>query len=176
MRNTLGWGRVAATALVGLALTGCDRGVDDLHKQVAEIKRLPGEDLDPPLVMQTFETFVYNADKEIPPLRDPFTPSVEEDNAGSGPRPDANRQLETLEAFPLDSLDMVGTIGAGKSLTALIKDPDGVVHRVGVGKYLGQNYGQIIQVFQDKVDLVELLPTGSGKFQEKPQSIALDQE
>lgn len=158
---------------VVLLLSGCTRSSDDLVARVEAIKQEPGEPLDPIPVMQTFETFVYAADN----LRDPFTPSVDEEDSGtSGPRPDPNRARETLESFPLDTLDMVGTIGAGKALTALIKDPDGVVHRLQPGKYLGQNYGQIIQVFEDRVELVELISNGSGGWTERPASIALDQE
>ncbi len=160
-------------AVACLVLTGCSRGKDDLVSQVETIKQAQGEPLDPIPVMQTFETFTYDADR----LRDPFTPSVDRDEqAGSGARPDPNRSRETLEAFPLDTLDMVGTIGVGKSLTALIKDTDGVVHRVRPGKYLGQNYGQIIQIFQDRVELVELISNGSDGWMERPASIALDQE
>ena len=156
-----------------LMLFGCTRSTDDLVAQVEKIKQERGEPLDPIPVMQTFETFAYAADS----LRDPFTPSVDEEDVGSaGPRPDPNRARETLESFPLDTLDMVGTIGAGKSVMALIKDPDGVVHRVQAGKYLGQNYGQAIQVFEDRVELVELISNGSGGWTERPASIALDQE
>ena len=123
--------------------------------------------------MQTFESFSYAADS----LRDPFTPSVDEEDSGSsGPRPDPNRARETLESFPLDTLDMVGTIGTSGSLMGLIKDPDGVVHRVQSGKYLGQNYGQVTQVFEDRVELVELISNGSGGWTERPASIALDKE
>lgn len=156
-----------------LLLPGCTRGTGDLEAQVQTIKDAQGEPLDPIPVMQTFETFTYDADR----LRDPFTPSIDqdEDQAGSGARPDPNRTRETLEAFPLDTLDMVGTIGVGKTLTALIKDTDGVVHRVRPGGYLGQNYGQIIQVFEDRVELVELISNGSGGWMERPASIALDQ-
>lgn len=162
-----------ACILVLLVLSGCTRSSDDLVAKVESIKQERGDPLDPIPVMQTFETFSYAADN----LRDPFTPSVDEEGAGgSGPRPDPNRARETLESFPLDTLDMVGTIGVTKSLMALIKDPDGVVHRVQAGKYLGQNYGQATQVFEDRVELVELISNGSGGWTERPASIALDEE
>lgn len=159
--------------LSALLLFGCTRSSDDLIAKVEAIKQERGEPLDPIPVMQTFETFSYAADS----LRDPFTPSVDEDEAGgSGPRPDPNRARETLESFPLDTLDMVGSIGTGNALMALIKDPDGVVHRVQAGKFLGQNYGQAIAIYEDRVELVELISNGSGGWTERPASIALDQE
>ncbi len=168
-RNAL---RVLGALLVPLLCLGCSRGTEDLVEQVEAIKQERGDPLDPIPVMQTFETFVYAADH----LRDPFTQSVDESEGASGPRPDPTRTRETLEAFPLDTLDMVGTIGKGTALTALLEDTDGVVHRLRPGNYLGQNYGQIVQVFEDRIELVELISNGAGGWMERPASIALDQE
>jgi len=86
-----------------------------------------------------------------------------------------NRTREALELFPLDSLDMVGTLGMGSKDTAgLIKDPDGVIHRVRPNNYLGQNYGRITGIFDDRIELVELVPNGVGGWIERPASIALE--
>ncbi|MGA9342959.1 MAG: pilus assembly protein PilP [Rhodanobacteraceae bacterium] len=148
---------VAATLAI---LAGCTRGQSDLHRWVEHEKAQKGTPLDPLPEMKTFETFVYN-DKD---LRDPFGPSDSEkaESTNNGPRPDQNRPREPLEAFPLDGLKMVGTIGAGKSMQALIKDPNGVIHRVRAGNYLGQNYGRIVSIAPSEVDLVELVPRGDS--------------
>ena len=91
--------------------------------------------------------------------------------------PDDSRVKEPLEAFPLDALDMVGTIGDPmNSPTALITDPSGSVHRLKPGNYLGQNDGQITAVYEDRVELVELVSNGNGGWMERPASIALDDE
>ena len=91
--------------------------------------------------------------------------------------PDNTRVKEPLESFPLDALDMVGTIGDPmNSPTALITDPSGAVHRVKPGNYLGQNDGQITAVYEDRVELVELVSNGNGGWMERPASIALDDE
>jgi type IV pilus assembly protein PilP len=58
-------------------------------------------------------------------------------------------------------------------MEALVRDPDGVVHRVRVGNYLGQNYGRVIAVEEDRIELVELVPNGTGGWMEKPATIAL---
>ena len=98
--------------------------------------------------MQKFETFLYNDQG----LRDPFSPPI--DHGGStGPRPDPDRRKQPLEAYPLDSLAMVGTIGAGNSIVGLVMAPDKVVHRVTPGTYLGQNEGRTISVGPDKIDM-----------------------
>ncbi len=161
---------VAATFL----LAACDPGMRDLENYVADVKQRPAPPLEPLPVMKQFETFVYAAQD----LRDPFSmPQRRDDQSRSdGPRPDPNRRKEILEAFPLDGLDMVGLIGAGENQVALVMDPQRVVHRVRVGQYLGQSDGRIVAIREDGLELVELIPDGSGGWLERPARLALDNE
>tara|TARA_Y100000739_G_scaffold161655_1_gene139884 strand:- start:58 stop:363 length:306 start_codon:yes stop_codon:yes gene_type:complete len=64
--------------------------------------------------------------------------------------PDANRVPDFLEKFPLDALQMLGTMQLEDSTWALISAPDGEIHRVMVGAYVGQNNGKIIAIDQSK--------------------------
>jgi type IV pilus assembly protein PilP len=157
--------------LVGavLALAGCTRGMSDLRDWVAQEKAKRGAPIPPLPVIKTFETFTYSDQEK----RDPFSPSADELNQNSGPRPDEGRVRQPLEAYSLDSLRMVGTIGGGATMEALIKDPGGVIHRVHANEYMGQNYGRITAISSDKVDLVELVSNGNGGWMERPASIAL---
>ena len=164
-------------AALGL-LAGCGRSVTstpgdapNLEKWVAEVKNRPAPPLEPLPVMQQFETFEYAAQD----LRDPFSNAFS-DQGGSGPRPDPNRPKQTLEQFPLDSLDMVGTIGTGAGLIALVMAPDKVTYRVRPGVYLGQNDGRVTGVFEDHIELVELVPDGAGGWLERPASVALEDQ
>jgi type IV pilus assembly protein PilP len=160
-----------ALLLAGAALTlaSCTRGMSDLHDWVAQEKAKRGAPIPPLPVIKTFETFTYNDQDR----RDPFSPSPDELNENNGPRPDAGRAREPLEAYALDSLRMVGTIGLGANMEALIKDPGGVIHRVRKNEYMGQNYGRITAINSDHVDLVELVSNGNGGWMERPASIAL---
>lgn len=166
--------RGALGCVILLSLGACAPGMTDLQNYVADVKQRPAPPLEPLPVMKQFETFVYSAQD----LRDPFSaPVTQNDQARSdGPRPDPNRRKELLEAFPLDGLDMVGTLGQGDSLIALVMDPSRVVHRVRTGNYLGQSDGRIISVQEDGIDLVELVPDGSGGWLERPARLALDNE
>lgn len=165
--------RLLLAGAIVLALAGCSRGTEDLQVKIDEIKALKGAPLEPLPVMKTFEVFEYSALG----LRDPFTPSVEEEVASqAGPRPDTNRPREALESFPLDSLDMVGTLGLTVDVTALLKDPDGVIHQVRPENYIGQNFGRITGIFEDRIELVELIPNGVGGWIERPASIALGEQ
>ena len=165
--------RLAGIALVLTTLAGCAPG-NDLRQWVAQEKSKKGAPLPPLPVVRTFETFLYQDQDK----RDPFEPAPPEANARNmaGPRPDQNRPREPLESFPLDSLKMVGTIGSKGSMEALIKDPQGVIHQVRVGEYMGQNYGHVTQVTTDEVDLVELVPNGSGGWMERDASVALGEK
>lgn len=169
--------RIAGTLAIALALAGCGRGVTsepgdapNLEEWSANVMARPAPPLDPLPFMQQFETYEYAAQG----LRDPFSDAFTSEGGGSGPRPDSNRRKQTLEQFPLDSLDMVGTLGTGNSLTALIMAPDKVTYRVQSGVYLGQNDGRVTGVREDRIELVELVPDGAGGWLERPASIALE--
>jgi len=68
---------------------------------------------------------------------------------------------------------MAGTLGLAKAIEGLVRDPDGVVHRVHTGNYIGQNYGRITAISEDHIELVELVPNGSGGWMERQATIAL---
>lgn len=162
---------------IALALAGCGRGITsspgdapNLEEWVADVRAQPAPPLDPLPVMQQFETFEYAAQG----LRDPFSDAFTSDAGGSGPRPDSDRRKQPLEEFPLDSLDMVGTIGQGGGLVGLVMAPDKVTHRVRVGDYLGQSDGRITSIAEDRIELVELVPDGAGGWLERPASVALE--
>jgi type IV pilus assembly protein PilP len=167
--------RFALMLGTALVLGGCTRGMSDLRSWVAQEKSGKGAPIQPLPVIKTFETFKYNDQDR----RDPFGPSTNElqnSSAANGPRPDANRVKEPLEMFALDSLKMVGTVGAGANMEVLIKDPGGVIHRVHAGEYMGQNYGHITAISDDHIDLAELVPNGNGGWMERPASIALGEQ
>ena len=176
-------GRSSLAGLSALALallaTGCFRSVTstpgsapNLEKWVAEVKAKPAPPLDPLPVMQQFETFEYNAQD----MRDPFSTAFTDEDTGSGLRPDKARRKQPLEMFPLDGLDMVGTLGRGSGTVALVMAPDKVTYRVRPGAYMGQNDGRVTAVSEERIDLVELVPDGAGGWLERPASVALEDQ
>ncbi|GAB2497187.1 pilus assembly protein PilP [Arenimonas alkanexedens] len=157
-------------ASVVVSLSACTRGSRDLEAWVAEVKARPAPPLDPLPVMKQFETFEYAAQN----LRDPFSEPSADRDGDNGLRPDPDRRKEVLEAFPLDSLDMVGTIGAGDTVIGLIMGPDRVTYRVRPGNYMGLSDGRITAVFEDRIEMVELVPDGAGGWLERQAKIALE--
>jgi type IV pilus assembly protein PilP len=177
MRTMKTTARLALLALATAALAGCVRGVTstpgdapNLEEWVANVKARPAPPLEPLPVMQQFETFEYAAQD----LRDPFSTAFGRDAGGTGPRPDANRRKHVLEQFPLDSLDMVGTLHSGGQIVGLVMAPDKVTYRVVPGTYMGQNDGRVTSVHEDRIELVELVPDGAGGWLERPATIALE--
>ena len=166
-----------AIATAFLYLSGCTRGIDSspgdapsLPSWVAEVKARPAPPLEPLPVMKQFESFEYNDQG----MRDPFSDIWSNPNGENGLRPDPNRRKQPLEAFQLDSLKMVGTIGTDQSMVAVVTAPDKVTYTVRPGMYMGQNEGRVTGVRGDRVDLVELVPDGAGGWLERPASLALD--
>lgn len=162
--------RGALILLMVAGVSGCTRGQSDLETWVAKAKAEPAPPLQPLPVMKQFESFEYAAQN----MRDPFSPPVPDRNEGSGPRPDPDRRKEVMEAFPLDSMNMAGTIGAGKGLIGLVTAPDKVTYRIRPGNYLGQNDGRVTAVYEDHIEIVELVPDGAGGWLERPAKIALE--
>ncbi|HHH13454.1 MAG TPA: pilus assembly protein PilP [Thiolapillus brandeum] len=161
--------------LAVLLLAGCvDHGMQDLEEYVAEVKARPPTPIDPIPQITQAETFLYIGENR----RDPFMPTEEisdvlSEQTEEGPRPDPNRRKEELEFFPLDSLRMVGTLDREGQMWGLVQTPDGTIHRVKAGNYLGQNDGRIISIEEERINIVELVPNGRGGYLERQASLAL---
>ncbi|MHA7834471.1 MAG: pilus assembly protein PilP [Algiphilus sp.] len=164
--------RLTVGALVALSLAACDDGRDDLRSYIERIKARPAQPLEPLPEPKTYEPYTYREAGR----RNPFIPIEPELSAGSRNddlRPDQNRLREPLEAFPLDALRMVGVVTKGGVRYALIRDPEGVIHRVPAGAYAGQNYGRVTAITSTEVQLIEIVPDGFGGWTERPATIPL---
>lgn len=166
------WRPLLLALVAACALSACAPGMADLQAWVAEVKARPPKPLDPLPVMRQFETFEYSVQNE----RDPFSNPISDidSTANSSLRPDPSRRKEPLEAFPLDGLDMVGTLGEGDAMVALVMDPERVVHKVTAGNYMGQSDGHIDAIHEDRINLTELVPDGAGGWIERKAQVALE--
>ncbi|TRW99106.1 pilus assembly protein PilP [Candidatus Methylobacter oryzae] len=159
------------------SLAGCGNDdFSDLNRYISEVKARPKEAIKPLPEIKVIEPFMFKPEG----LRDPFKPLEQpeqsegvEVSSGSGIKPDTSRRKEELEAFPLDGLRMVGTVDMKSSLWGLVKASDSTIYRVKVGNYMGKNYGKIIRIVSDKIELMEIVPDKPGTWREQPASIAL---
>ncbi len=168
MNAVRGW-RWAAVLLPLFA--GCGAGMGDLESYAEEVKSRKSTDVEPIPQIIPYTPFLY----EVSARRDPFMALkfAQPQTVTTSVAPDLNRNREPLEEFPLDSLLMMGTIEMRGARFALVRGGDGIIHRVTVGNYLGQNYGKIVAISQGDVQLVELIPDGFSGYIEQPASIAL---
>lgn len=153
-------------------LTGCGVGMSDLEDYAEEVKSRKSTDIEPIPQIIPYSPFLYDPAGR----RDPFVAlnlAPPPETVTTTVSPDLNRNREPLEEFPLDSLRMMGTIEMRGARYALVRGGDGIIHRVTVGNYMGQNYGKIVAINEAEVQLVELIPDGFSGYMEQPASIAL---
>ena len=159
-----------------MLLSGCSNDYSDLNQYILSVKAEPKGAIAPLPEIKVVESFMFNPEG----LRDPFKPLVQpeqaevaEQSTGGGIKPDTTRRKEELEAFPLEVLKMVGTVSMNSNLWGLVKADDGTIHRVQVGNYIGKNYGKIIRISTDKIELMEIVPDKPGAWREQQTSLGL---
>ncbi|MCH5375339.1 MAG: pilus assembly protein PilP, partial [Planctomycetes bacterium] len=134
--------------LIAMLLGGCGGSdMDELQSYVDKVKQRPPAPLEPLPEIPQIDTYVYEPGSR----RDPFamddrTARAAMPRPSDGIAPDPLRRKEELEQFSLDSLRMVGTLEQHETRWGLVVAPDGILHRVRVGNYLGQNNGQITRI------------------------------
>jgi len=164
-----------AMLVVAAGLSACaDDDLADLKDYVAKVKSRQKSAVEPLPEIKTVEPFVFNAED----LRDPFMPSEkveqqEDAKAENGIRPDTTRAKEELESYELDTLRFVGTVDLNNALWGLVRASDGTIHRVRAGNYMGRNFGKIIRVKEDQIELLEIIPDSPGAWRERKASLDL---
>ncbi len=170
-----------------LPLSGCvSRDMSDLEAKVSEILARPGGRIEPLPEIKPYEAYAYRSGVEggkdpFEPFFDLPEPEVDEGVVGDGLTPEmereiVNRNREELEQFELDSLRMVGTLEDTESNWGIVLAPDGVVHRVKVGNYMGSNIGKITNIYEDKIQLREIVQNSFGRWEEREAALALIEE
>ena len=86
-----------------------------------------------------------------------------------------SRRKQPLEAFPLDTMKMVGSINKKGSLVALVK-VDQLLYQVSPGSYLGQNYGRVLSISENELTLREVVQDAAGEWVERPAALQLQEE
>ncbi len=155
-----------------LLLLGCSDQQDDLRNWMAEASKDLKPNLKPlPPIQQAVEVTYEGASKT-----DPFRAAkLEPDKKSAMFMPDANRRKEPLEAFPLESLKMVGVlIKRGQSHAIVAADK--TLHQVRIGNYLGQNYGQITAISESEITLKELVEDAGGEWTERISTLQLQEQ
>lgn len=148
--------------VMALLLSAC--GTDehqDLKQWMADASKDMRGRVQPIPEIKAFPIVSYDAGD----LPEPFNPSKvvpEKRTTGSGLQPDFDRPREPLEAYPLESLRMVGVVRKGKALYGLIQ-ADKVIHQVRAGNHMGQSFGVITSITEVQMVVKELVQDPSGQ-------------
>jgi len=160
--------------LLFLAACGGDEH-QDLKEELKNITKDLRPRIPPLPVVKPYEPVPYQAFD----LPDPFgTAKIElaigtaVKNRGGANAPNTSRPREPLEAYPLESLKMVGTISQNGVNYALVR-ADSSVYRVKAGNYLGQNFGLIADITDNQINLKELVQDASGDWTERKVALQM---
>jgi type IV pilus assembly protein PilP len=170
------WTKRLLVALIGISILGCTGGVDSkLRRQVEDVLARKAKPLPRPAPPQTYVVYEYQGDGRDPfePFYTPATKDIVRDDDTSPFRPVEGRIKEELEEFPLDSLRMVGTLEQEADVWGILINREGIVYRVQIGNYLGENFGKIIAILEDRVELEERARDSQGKWHLREASLAL---
>lgn len=166
-----------AAAIAGTALL-CACGSEEqseLRQELAAMtKDLRGK-VDPLPQVKSFEPVPYKGESMV----DPFVPSrivVTQASAGGGGgggvQPDINRPKEPLESFPMESIQMVGTLSQNQDMYALVR-AGANLFRVKKGNYVGQNFGVITGIDEGQINVKEVVQDSGGDWVERSTSLQM---
>jgi type IV pilus assembly protein PilP len=165
-------------AIIAIVLFLAACGGDEHQDLKAELKNLTKDlrgRIAPLPVVKAYEPVPYQA-FDIP---DPFGPAKIELATGGAAKnksganaPDTRRPKEPLEAYPLESLKMVGTLSQKNVNYALVR-ADNSLYRVKAGNYMGQDFGIITEITDAQINLKELVQDASGDWTERKVALQL---
>jgi len=167
-----------------LMLGGCmSDDMASLQSYAAEIKVRKGGYIEPLPEIKPVERYLYQSVSR----RDPFSSNFRDDDQPSSVVIDSEQQRslqrevrernkEELEHYELDGLRMVGTLELASSLWGVVQDPDGTIYRVKEGNYMGRNYGKILSISEEKIELREIVKDLQGAWEERQAAVALSDD
>ena len=111
-----------------------------------------------------------------PSVDDPFRKGrmEVERRANTALRPNLDRRKEPLEAYPLESLRMVGVLSQGNAIHALVLAGKSL-HQVKVGNYVGQNFGVVTYIGDGDLSLKEIVEDVNGDWVERISTLTLQE-
>jgi type IV pilus assembly protein PilP len=171
--------KVLWLTLAALGLSACDSGQDDLQRWMAEQRAQVKPSVPPISEPKKFTPQTYTEASSFEPFnilkltqalrRESNQPSTSELIA-----PELARRKESLEAFPLDSMAMVGSMNRNGQPVALVR-VDKLLYKVRVGEYLGLNYGRITRINETEVALREIVQDAAGEWIERVATLQLQE-
>jgi len=159
-------------------LAGCSPDNEELVQWMEQEHREVKPSVTPVYPPKKFDPQAYVGNEGI----DPFGSQKLIAAAGPSSKPSSAllaaaqaHRPEPLEAFPLDSMTMVGAMIQGGRAHALLK-VDNLLHDVKVGDWIGQNYGRITKITEQEVTLSETVQDATGEWIERTSTLQLQEK
>lgn len=169
--------RWLAAGLALFVLAACSGEQDELQQWTEQQKREVKPSVQPLTPPKKFNPQPYASSDGV----EPFSPQKltvalkqESRQPNSVIAAEYNRRKEPLEAFPLDSMTMVGSVVKNGQTYALLR-VDNLLYQVKPGDYLGQNYGKITKITETGIALREVVQDAAGEWIERPSSLQLQE-
>ena len=166
---------------IAVTLAGCGSSEQDELQQWMTAERNAARPKVQPVPAPTkFVPQPYQQEAAIEPFSvQKLTQALKRDSSQSTANvaliaPELTRRKEPLEASPLDSAAMVGSLNKAGQLVALVR-VDNLLYQVRVGNYLGQNYGRITKVTESDLTLREIVQDAAGEWIERPATFKLQE-
>lgn len=169
---------VVIVAFFAVLLCACDGEQQELKDWMAEVKANTKVSVSPLSEPKKYEPYAYRLRDSLDPFNLEKIAAAQaklQARSSSGVRPNMDRRREPLEAFPLDTLTMVGALVQNKRVFGLLRLEKNL-HKVSVGNYLGQNFGKIVGITETEITLKEIVQDAAGEWTERVSKLQLQEE
>jgi type IV pilus assembly protein PilP len=166
--------------VAAVGLTGCmGSEQEDLQRWMAEQRAQVRPTVPPITEPKKFTPQAYTEGSAFEPFNmQKLTQALRRDSAQPSTSgliaPELSRRKEALEAFPLDSMAMVGSMNRNGQPVALVT-VDKLLYQVRVGNYLGLNYGRITRISETELGLREIVQDAAGEWIERVATLQLQE-
>lgn len=162
-------------------LVGCvSSGEDEVRQWISEERAQVKPRVTPIAEPKQFKPEAYTADVKLEPFNPlKLTQALRRDSTQLASNaaliaPEMARRKEPLEAYPLDTIKMVGSLQK-KGQPAALVTADKLLYQVTVGQYLGQSYGRITSINETAIQLREIVQDATGDWIERTTSLELQE-
>jgi type IV pilus assembly protein PilP len=171
-------GLLATSVLAVLFLQGCAADQDELQQWMEQQRREAKPSVAPLTPPKKFIPQAYVALSNVEPFSSQkLTVALKQEarQPNSLLAAEINRRKEALEAYPIDSMSMVGSVVRGGRPYALLR-VDNLLYQVKPGDYLGQNYGKITKISETDVTFREIVQDAAGEWIERMSALQLQEK
>ena len=171
----LSWALLLAGAFM---VAGCADDEDELRQWMEQEKREVKPSVEPLSAPKKFNPQPYSTLGAVEPFStEKLAVALKQEarQPNSLLAAEINRRKEPLEAYPIDSMSMVGSFNRNGRPFALLK-VDNLLYQVKLGDYLGQNYGKITKISETDLGYREIVQDAAGEWIERKSAFQLQEK